>query len=501
MTDADALLRRLKEKYGANRVLSDPEDIYVYSRVGEFGVKEAQPPIAVLRLKPTEAETLVDIVGDDAQIIIGYSGENKPGAPVLLVDTGEPITLQELEESVSEQAKARDGKRDQTKSLSQLPLQAAAYLQSREGYRLRERMSGGAGFCVVQRFLGGHETYSSKGRLLLSRALSRGELEASPRLVDVMYSCTACGQCYDQHSSGVLEINNAIIKTRNTIAEQGKAPKLCGRLMDNLEAEGNPMGLPSEDRALWYDETADERTYGGNDVLYWPGCITSYRLPELVDANAAVLDAAGVDYGLLGKEEGCCGIILYLLGFWEEARRNAAEVSRVWEERSVRTVVTSCAGCYYAFTRVYPHLGVTLGVKVLHTSQFYDLLVRQGRLTLGERRGGVVWHDPCDLGRHCGVYEPPRRVLRAVPGLSLVEPGLSREHAVCCGAGGGLWTYNEGVAGDVGRQKVLEAIPGDVDGVVTGCPTCLLSLRNSARDARPGLKVYDLGEFLRETLM
>jgi heterodisulfide reductase subunit D len=357
-------------------------------------------------------------------------------------------------------------------------------------------MADGSGFCVVQRFMGGHETYSSKGRLLLSRGLSRGELGVTPRLVDAMYSCTACGQCYDQHSPGTLEMNNAIIKSRNLITKQGKAPKICGRLLANLKEEGNPMGMPGEDRALWYEEAAEEHRYRGNEVLYWPGCTTSYRLPELVEATAGVLGAAGVDFGVLGEVEPCCGLILYLMGFWEEARMNAEEVVETLSARPSCVLVTSCAGCFYAFKRVYPHLGVTPTVKVMHTSMLFDELIKEGRLPLHEMEGGYMWHDPCDLGRHCRVYEPPRRVLRAVPGLNLVEPGLSREHAVCCGAGGGLWSYNERLTEDVSHQKVEEAIPKAVDGVVTGCPTCLLNLRSAARERRLGLSVYDLSEFL-----
>jgi len=494
--DVERLLARLVDALGAEKVLVEPEDLYVYSRMGAFGVEETRPPVAVLRLSEAEARGLGSLVDGAAQVItMGEETESSP-LPILLIDQREPTSLEELERSIVEVTRSRRETLRQSKESGSVALQASGRLQSLDGYRLGERMADGSGFCVVQRFMGGHETFSSKGRLLLSRGLSRGELGATPRLVEAMYSCTACGQCYDQHSPGTLEINNAIIKSRNLIAERGEAPKNCGRLLANLEEEGNPMGLPGEDRALWYEDVAEDYRYRGNEVLYWPGCTTSYRLPELVDATAEVLKAAGADFGVLGEEERCCGLILYLMGFWEEARRNAGEVAEVLSASSPRVLVTSCAGCFYAFKRVYPQLGVELPVKVLHTSMLFDELVREGRLTLQGMEADVTWHDPCDLGRHCGVYEPPRRVLRAVPGLRVVEPGLSREHAVCCGAGGGLWSIDEGLTADVARQKVEEAIPMGIDGVVTGCPTCLLNLRGAARTWRPGLRVYDLSEFL-----
>ncbi len=494
--DVEQLLARLVDALGAEKVLAGPEDLYVYSRMGVFGVEETRPPVAVLRVSESEARGLGSLVDGAAQVV-ALGEEAKPSPlPILLVDQREPTSLEGLERSLAEVTRSRRERRKQSKEVKSIALQTASYLQSMDGYRLGERMADGSGFCVVQRFMGDLETFSSKGRLLLSRGVSRGELGVTPRLVDAMYSCTACGQCYDQHSPGTLEINNAIIKTRNLITEQGMAPKTCGRLIGNLEKEGNPMGMPSEDRALWYTETAEEYRFRGNEVLYWPGCTTSYRLPDIVEATSEVLGAAGVDFGVLGDEETCCGLILYLMGFWDEARGNAAEVLETLSMGSPRVLVTSCAGCFYAFKRVYPHLGVTLPMKVMHSSMFFDALIREGRLSLREVKGDFAWHDPCDLGRHCQVYEPPRRVLRAVPGLNLVEPGLNREHAVCCGAGGGLWSYNEGLTVDVAHQKVEEAIPGAVDGIVTGCPTCLLNLRDAARERRPGLGVYDLSEFL-----
>jgi len=493
--DVEQLLARLVEALGAERVLAEPEDLYVYSRMGAFGVEETRPPVAVLRISDSEARGLASLVDGAAQVVT-LGEEAEPSLPTLLVDQGEPTSLEELERGLAEVIRSRRETLRQSRESKSLALQASAHLQSLDGYRLVERMADGSGFCVVQRFMGGHETFSAKGRLLLSRGLSRGDLDVTHRLVEAMYGCTACGQCYDQHSPGTLEINNAIIKSRNLIAERGMAPPVCSRLLSNIEEEGNPMGLPSEDRTLWYEETAEEHGYRGNEVLYWPGCTTSYRLPELVEATAEVLEAAGVEFGVLGEDERCCGLILYLIGFWEEARRNAGMVAEALSAGKPRAVVTSCAGCFFAFKRVYPQLGVTLPVKVLHTSMLFDELVRNGGLTLHEVEGDVTWHDPCDLGRHCGVYEPPRRVLGAVPGLSVVEPSLNREHAVCCGAGGGLWSIDEGLTADVARQKVEEEIPSEVDSVVTGCPTCLLNLRGAAAAWRPGLGVHDLSEFL-----
>jgi len=173
---------------GAERVLAGPEDLYVYSRMGAFGVEETKPPVAVLRLRESEARALGSLVDGAAQVVaLGEEAEPSP-LPILLVDQTESTSLEELERSIVEATRSRRERLKDSRESKSVTLQSASYLQSLDGYRLGERMADGSGFCVVQRFMGGHETFSSKGRLLLSRGLSRGELGVTPRLVEAMYS-------------------------------------------------------------------------------------------------------------------------------------------------------------------------------------------------------------------------------------------------------------------------------------------------------------------------
>jgi glycolate oxidase len=204
-----------------------------------------------------------------------------------------------------------------------------------------------------------------------------------------------------------------------------------------------------------------------------------------------------VDFGLLGEGERCCGLILYLLGLWDEAGVNAEGINKEMRELGVRKIVTGCAGCYYAFTRVYPTLGVNPAFEVYHTSQLMDDAVHLGELQPKALKGSYVWHDPCDLGRHCGVFEPPRRVLRAIQGLELVEPPLNRENTLCCGAGGGLMMYNLDLAERIARSKISDELSRlAVDGVVTGCPACILNLKHAASSTQRNMAVYDLAELV-----
>ena len=488
-----ATIRRLKELCGQENVLTSREDLYVYSHVGPMGAEQTPEPVAVLRVEGRQEE---DLRGDLSRLGLSVLGVDEPRTsvcePYLLLDNRVALSLDELEEAIAERRIRVPESKEADKQTRSVPHVAAALFQSMEGYRLDAE----SGYCVVQRFLGGAETYSSKGRLLLCRGLAKGELEATDRLADSIFSCTACGQCYDQHTSDSLSINNAIVDARHTLVAGGRQPARCASLMRNLLDHGNPMGLDAEDRSLWYSDVAEEFAYRGNSVLYWPGCTTSYRLPEVVEATAQVLESAEVDFGVLGDSERCCGLTLYLLGQWSEAQSYASSLAEELKAREIDTLVTSCAGCYYAFKKVYPRLGAPLPFKVKHTSELFDRLLKEGGLPSMKSSGVYMWHDPCDLGRHCGVYDPPRRVLGALDGAQIVEPLLSRRHAVCCGAGGGLWAYDEALTSKVAEQKIVEGVPCDVDCVVTGCPTCVLNMRYAASLHRPGLAVVDLSQII-----
>ena len=506
---ADAALRRnltewLLMEFGSEKVLLDPEDLYVYSFYGEFASKRLGNLLAVLRRLSPEEEGRLTKIAEASKVSIvrtGEQGEVEADGPVLFIDVRTPPSRESLAESLRlmEEAEA-EGKR-RLREATSLPARLVSSLRMADGFRLRGLDDPDNGYCIMQPHYDGVETYSSKGRLLFSRGLLEGELPVTGKLVDSLYTCTACGQCYGQVAPEGLDINNAIVRARSEVVRSGVSPRNAGPLVEGITVEGNPMGMPAEDRAMWYEELVEERPYDGNDVLYWPGCSTSYRLPGIVESTAKVMGEADVDFGLLGEEEGCCGLVLYLLGLWNEAAENASKTVDLLRGRGVQRLVTGCAGCYYAFTKVYRRLNIERPFEVQHTSQMLESLVRGESLDLGEQRGRYAWHDPCDLGRHSGVYDPPRNVLRAIPGLDLVEPPLRREHTLCCGGGGGLMVYDEGLAGAVAHQKLLEDLsPLEVDGVVTGCPACILSMRNASRLMEMDIQVLDLAEVVSRSL-
>jgi Fe-S oxidoreductase len=495
------LLEKLSTKIDTNNILTAQEHLYVYSHIGVFGVKSQTEPIAVIKIKPEEEDEVKSLLsGEDIQVLRNDEFRNikkKLQNPYILLDLQEPFTVKKLENILSILYEKEKISKKELKQVKSYPQLVTKYIQNRDGYKI-SKAEKDQGFCVVQPYFNDIQTYSSKGRLILSKAVQKGDLSQSETLVESIYSCTACGQCHDQLSPDTLEINNALIKTRYKIAREGNVPRKFEIARKNIHKFGNPMGLPQEDRTLWIEEEINNHSYEDNPVLYWTGCVTSYRLPEIIKSTTRILEKKDADFGILGEKEGCCGLLLYLSGHWEDAVNNGHEL--IESLPNVEHIVTSCAGCYYAFSRLYRQLGLKLPFKVSHTSHVIQEAIETKKIRLKNNNSTYFWHDPCDLGRHCQVYEPPRNVLTSIPGVKLVETTLNREHAICCGAGGGLWMYNEDATNYVSNIKISEATPNNIDAVITGCPTCILSMRNSIREKNLNLEVLDLVEVIDNCL-
>jgi Fe-S oxidoreductase len=206
-------------------------------------------------------------------------------------------------------------------------------------------------------------------------------------------------------------------------------------MQSSIQAEGNPFMEPRAKRAELYPVDAKGLVREGDartpELLVWAGCVNSYQDINTLPAFMKILDAAGVTYKALGPEEGCCGYVAYITGmpaFEDIARGAAGRISA----SGAPVVVTPCAGCAKSFRKVWPEHGIELGPRPLHAVELFEQLIKDGRLKLTKPFAKkVVWHDPCDIGRHLRIFDAPRNVLKAVPGLELVEMAHSRERAIC----------------------------------------------------------------------
>ncbi|MBC7109780.1 MAG: (Fe-S)-binding protein [Archaeoglobi archaeon] len=229
----------------------------------------------------------------------------------------------------------------------------------------------------------------------------------------------------------------------------------------------------------------------GERTLYYAGCMASYRVPSIAKATAKVLEAGGIDFEVLGEGERCCGSVLLRTGqrdAFEKVARENAEILQKYDR-----IITTCAGCYRTFKFDYPEF-FDINAEILHTTEIVAELLREGRLKVSPMKTKIIYHDPCHLGRHSGVYEPPREILSMIPGAELVEFERSREESLCCGAGAGVRSAFPELSRRIASQKVREAENKGADLIVSACPFCEYNLR----DASERVRVADILELISE---
>jgi len=230
-------------------------------------------------------------------------------------------------------------------------------------------------------------------------------------------------------------------------------------------------------------------------LLLWIGCTSSYRVPELAHSFVSVLEALGVHYKYLGRDEGCCGSILLRLGLKKEFSKVAEETAARILSAGAEGLTTHCPGCMRTFKLDYPRELKALGVEVRHSTEVILEHVKPSSLKPLELK--AVYFDPCHLGRHLNVYEPPRRLLSMVPSLKLIEPEESREESLCCGAGGGVRGCFEELAQAVARELLDYFKSLGAEAVVTACPFCYYNFKTASDGS---MKVLDVLQVVRASM-
>ncbi len=349
------------------------------------------------------------------------------------------------------------------------------------------------------------ESFSAGGRMWLLRAWLEGEIEYSERLSKVVFSCTACGNCTEQCPYRFGEdVLRMITAGKAEILERNLARSTVKRFLENVTRSGNPYGEPPERRADWAESTGIE-PFDGHEYLLHVGCVASYdpRAGAVARALAEVLLRAGVSVGILGVDEGCDGNDVAAVG--EEGLFEQLALANIerFRERGVTRIVALSPHAYNAVKNEYPRLGGTF--EVIHSSQLLRNLLRGGRLAPGNgHEARVTYHDPCLLGRWNGEYEAPRQVLKAIPGIELVEMPRARVNGLCCGGGGGnAFTDLLGGSEDSpARSRVRQARDTGAQVLATACPTCLTMLYDAVKTEGldEDLAVKDVSELLADAI-
>ncbi|MDW8067774.1 MAG: (Fe-S)-binding protein [Anaerolineae bacterium] len=354
-----------------------------------------------------------------------------------------------------------------------------------------------------------NETDSPRARVALLRAVREGLLEKpTDRTAAQFFRCLLCGACTFTCPSGVT-VDRVLELTRGAMSGLGLLPQPLATLNARIRESHNISAEPPESRLLWAQNLPAPPTGLGKkhpaEVVYFVGCVgalfpRSYAIPQ---SFVQILEGAGVDYALLGAEEWCCGYPLAINGDLKGAREIMRHNLEVVRATGARTLVTTCPSCFHFWKHAYPAaLEEDLGLEVHHAVEFLADLLESGRIPLRDdlSEQTVTYHDPCDLGRKSGVFDAPRRILHAIPGVTLVEMTENRGGSHCCGGGGNLESMDPALSQAVAVQRIRQAVETGAQVVVSACQQCERTLSNAARTERLRLRVKDVAEILLEAI-
>lgn len=344
--------------------------------------------------------------------------------------------------------------------------------------------------------IGGRESDIPRGKGLILFKVLKGHADYSPDLVEALYRCCLCGLC-ETWCKADCRPPDAVLAARADLVAQGKEPAAVRRIRDHLLQTGNPFGLPPEER--FQALSGPDLFRGQAEVVYYVGCDTAYRQPQVATAMLKILGAANADFTLL-RNERSTGKPLSLLGYRDEARAMAEQLAA--EIRGVRPklLVTTCPSAFEAFKTDYRAMGIDLaGIEVLHAAQYIDRLVEQGAIVPRKQPAAIAtFLDGTYLGRTHAVYDEPRRILGAFAGLTLAEMVWTRELAYSCGEPGGVFhLLHPELSAKMAARVLEEAAKTGADLLVTACPATLELLQKANHTK---LKVRDLVEVAADAL-
>ncbi|PKM92523.1 MAG: (Fe-S)-binding protein [Euryarchaeota archaeon HGW-Euryarchaeota-1] len=341
------------------------------------------------------------------------------------------------------------------------------------------------------------ESLSPRGKL---QAIRMGILEKDipEKYSKRIFQCVTCGAC-----ESVCHTDIPLVKLWMELRATMPKPDSLKQMTQMLEQKHNIANLPNEDRLRWTKRMGNVLHLKETaDVLYFPGCVSSLfpASSAISQSFVQILDNAGIDFAILGADEWCCGFPQLVGGFPEDAKKQIEHNVDAINKKKVKILVTTCPACYRIFKEEYKELSdVEIKFEVMHSTQFIDKLIAEGKIKFGELKTKVTYHDPCDLGRNSGIYEPPRKIIKSIPAVEFVELPHNRDECVCCGSGGALGFTNPEMSDTISKRKCDEITETGAKILVTACQTCRKQIKAATRENKE-LKVMDITEFVLKAM-
>ena len=358
------------------------------------------------------------------------------------------------------------------------------------------------GVCVARDNTPGFEPFFSRGKMQIIRSLWQGKLELSKDMAEVIFQCPTCNACseacaYDMDNVALYEA------LRAELVDAGCGLEAHIPMNQAMVELLNPYGRDNKLKSKW-TEKLDFKIKDANtetaDILYFVGC-TSALTPEIESVainTAKVFNKLNVDFSILGEHEVCCGSVGMRTGDHKAFNSVAQKNYELFKRSGVKTIVTSCAGCYRTLKIDYADILKDLEIEVLHTVEFLNKVLNEKNVQLKKLELNVTYHDPCHTGRHVGLYEEPREILKKI--ANLTEMKTIKQSANCCGAGGGVKKGFPELALKIGKSRIQEAEETGAEIVVSICPFCYRNLADAIAEMGSKLKMVDLMELVEQAL-
>ena len=317
-----------------------------------------------------------------------------------------------------------------------------------------------------------------------------------------LWACTTCSTCSLRCPAGVKNVE-MIMGIRNILTRQGEVPSTIRDALENTFLHGNPWGRFRDRRADWAKDLGvkiigEEKT----ETLFYIGCTPAYdpRAQEISKALVKIFQAAGFDFGILGKKETCCGNEIRRMGEQTLFKKLAKDNLALFQKSGLKKIITISPHCYNTFKNDYPESGI----EVLHYTQLLWDWLNSGKLRLEKKlQRRVTYQDPCFLGKQNKIFEEPRKILSSIPGLEFVEMERSRERSLCCEGGGGrMWAEGGTTGTRNGEVRISEALSLGASVISTSCPFCLLTLEDAVKISGRAdqIMVKDISELVAEAM-
>ncbi len=349
--------------------------------------------------------------------------------------------------------------------------------------------------------------YHNTAKLLSTDANISNEANQAlvPGIIDpeVLWSCTTCRACEEACPVMIEYVDKIVEMRRNLVLMKGEFPTEVQATFKNMENNGNPWGIGFDQRADWAKglnvPLLSEKPEV--DVLYWVGCAGSFddRNKKVSASVVKILQKAGVDFAILGPEETCTGDSARRIGNEYLYQTMAKQNIETMNKYKFKTVLAQCPHCFNTIKNEYPQFGGNF--KVVHHADFINQLIQDGKIKpTKDLKSKITYHDSCYLGRYNNIYESPRDILKAIPGVQYEDVALSRDKGRCCGAGGGRMWMEEHTGTRVNHKRLEDLQTVHPETIASGCPFCLTMVRDATRDKEVNILTKDFAEILAEAI-